>query len=353
MKVLALRADFGGCAKYRIEEPVKVLREKYGWDIRIDQDVNVDAEKHLGSKRYTIHEVKEDVDLIVIQRPLRHSVNAVMQQAQKQGIAVVVELDDDLENTHPKNAAYREVNPKYSDTSNWDWLRKTSDIADMVTVSTPALLHYAKHGRGVVIPNCIPDEVFDRVYTTGRGPSGVGWTGIVATHPGDLETAGNGIARALTKHKQDFHVVGEDIAVRQVLGLPYNVNVHATGWRPLDEYYQAIKETIKIGVIPLADNKFNHGKSHLKGIEMAALGIPFIASPTPEYLRLAEEGIGQIASTPDEWKSALDRLLTKPQKAYMLGQKYRSEVQKRYRYSLFAESWKDAWEAAVAYRKSQ
>src|SRR5690606_13985785 len=191
-----------------------------------------------------------------------------MEQAQKQGIAVVVELDDDLENTHPQNAAYREVHPKYSKNSNWEWLRKTADMADMVTVSTPALLHYAKHGRGVVIPNCIPDEVFDTVYPTGRGPSGVGWTGIVATHPGGLQVTGGGVGRALAKYKQDFHVVGDELAVRQALALPSSVKVHATGWVPLEEYYQTMKQTIKVGIIPLEDHVFNHGKSHLKGIEM-------------------------------------------------------------------------------------
>ena len=65
-----------------------------------------------------------------------------------------------------------------------------------------------------------------------------------------------------------------------------------------------------IGVVPLnLPLDFNEAKSALKGLEYAAAGIPFVASPSGEYKRLASMGIGRIASTPDEWVTHLTELL--------------------------------------------
>ena len=64
-----------------------------------------------------------------------------------------------------------------------------------------------------------------------------------------------------------------------------------------------------IGLVPLADIPFNHAKSNLKGLEYAISGIPYVASALPEYQRLANEGIGRVAVTPDHWIEELTALL--------------------------------------------
>lgn len=353
MKVLALRADNGGCAKYRIEEPIKAIQKKYDWDIRIDHDVNIDGTKIVDTGEYIIDEVKEDVDLIVVQRPLNRSFNAVIQQAQKQGIAVVVELDDDFQEVHPKNAAWKSVHPSFSPEANYEWLTKTASLADWVTVSTPSLTKYAPHGRYSILRNCVSEDAFD-LKASPHSQRGVGWSGTIQTHPGDLETTKGGISKALSKHSEDFHVVGDRTNVIGALGLTRGTLVHATGWMPISEYYKALIDNISIGVVPLEASAFNEAKSFLKGLEMAALGIPFIASPTSEYKLLSEKyGIGIIASTPEEWTKHLSTLLTNPKKAYMLGNKYRKLVKNTFTYDTYADDWAAAWQQAVAYRKSQ
>jgi hypothetical protein len=40
---------------------------------------------------------------------------------------------------------------------------------------------------------------------------------------------------------------------------------------------------IHVGLVPLTRGPFNEAKSYLKGLEYAAAGIPFIATPTEEY----------------------------------------------------------------------
>lgn len=352
MKVLALRADMGGCAKYRIHEPVKVLREQYGWDITIDNDIAIDGEKVLETGEYIIREVQEDVDLIVVQRPLNRSLLPVIEKAQEQGMAVIVEIDDDFHSVHPQNSAWKKVHPTFSPASNYEWLMKSSSIADLVTISTPALLHYAPHGRSRIIPNFVPDDIFD-VKATPYTKTGLGWTGTRQTHPGDLESTQGSIGKALRKAKQDFHLVGDPIGVSNALGLADETIMHSTGWVDIDNYYQTMKDNISVGIVPLERSQFNEAKSYLKGLELAALGIPFVATPTYDYRRLHEDyGVGILAESPDEWYKAVTSLLTKPARQYMLGNKYRETVKNHLTYSQNAHLWADAWESAVAYRKS-
>src|SRR5690606_5690133 len=122
VKVLALRADSGGCAFYRMYEPARVVQaldSTVQVDVRADLDV--EATRDPVTKLVTVSEVKEDVDLIIFQRPLSQAMYAAIVQAKKQGIATIVEMDDDLERVHPQNVAWTRMQPKYSPTSNYEW----------------------------------------------------------------------------------------------------------------------------------------------------------------------------------------------------------------------------------------
>ena len=73
--------------------------------------------------------------------------------------------------------------------------------------------------------------------------------------------------------------------------------------------YPSLLTHFHVGFIPLTRNPFNEAKSNLKGLEYAAAGIPFIATPTEEYRLLAEAGVGRLAETPDEWRDHATELL--------------------------------------------
>jgi hypothetical protein len=76
---------------------------------------------------------------------------------------------------------------------------------------------------------------------------------------------------------------------------------------PINDYPKLFKQ-MDIGIVPLSDVRFNDAKSYIKGLEYAAAGIPFIASPSPEYLELAEAGVGRIARNWDEWEYHFNEL---------------------------------------------
>lgn len=350
MKVLALRADYGGCSLYRIVEPARVVQEQFDVEVKIDSDLDVSATQH-GDGFVEVDGINEDVDLIVIQRPLNQSMHAVAVQAQKQGIAVIAELDDDFHSVHPRNPAYKQTQPDFAPMSNIDWLSKTIDLADWVTVSTPALTKYGAHGRVSVIRNCVPQRIFDIVPSPGSD-RGIGWTGTVRTHPGDLEMTEGGVSRAVQKIGQSFKVVGDGLGVAEALNLPGIMSVQATGWKPLNEYYQTIADNISVGIVPLIDSPFNNAKSNLKGLEMAALGIPFVASPSDEYFRLAMQGAGQLATTSDEWYRRIYSLATNGRSRTTAANKYQKVIQEHYVYERNAHEWYSVWQQAIAHRKS-
>jgi glycosyltransferase involved in cell wall biosynthesis len=231
------------------------------------------------------------------------------------------------------------VNPLYNSESNRNWLAKSCAIADLVVVSTPILAkRYGAHERVMVVPNCVPAWYCD--LQAKDHPLTVGWSGSVITHPGDLEETGGEIQGALDASGARFTVVGTGNGVRENLALRDEPD--ATGWRDLDKYPQAIQH-LDVGIVPLRLTPFNEAKSYLKGLEMAAVGVPFVASPTAEYRKLAAEGVGWIAESPAEWRFLVEQLARDRVQREALGEAWREVVRERYTVEGNAWRWLEAW----------
>lgn len=87
-----------------------------------------------------------------------------------------------------------------------------------------------------------------------------------------------------------------------------------------------VARAFDIGLLPLPDDAFAAGKSPIKALQYAACGIPCIASPvgaTCETVRDGETGLA--ATTGDEWKAAILRLLDDPSERNRLGDAARRE----------------------------
>jgi glycosyltransferase involved in cell wall biosynthesis len=85
------------------------------------------------------------------------------------------------------------------------------------------------------------------------------------------------------------------------------MDIPETGPLPFDGWMGAISH-LGVGVAPLADTSFNAAKSWLKPLELAAAGIPWVASPRIEYQRFAGLGAGLLAEKPKDWYRQLIRL---------------------------------------------
>lgn len=349
MKVNVYPADLGGCGHYRLIWPAEALAAQ-GVDVTVIRPTEPDEQQVQATwwtddaGVSTLVDVRApEADVVVLQRPLTDTLAQSIPMLQAQGIRVVVEIDDDFEMISRRNISWSAVHPASSPRRNWQHLREACRVADWVVVSTPALAtRYGKHGRVSVVPNCVPSWYLG-VEAEPHDGVVVGWTGTVQTHPDDLQVTRGAVGRAVRAAGATFAVVGTGKGVRDRLGL--DEQPLAAGWVPIERYPEAVAQ-FDVGIVPLELTAFNEAKSWLKGLEMAALGVPFVASPTGPYLELAKRGAGLTASKPREWESTVRRLALEGPERLERAEAAR-EVARRLTIEGHADRWLEAWGRAA------
>jgi len=351
LKVQVHAADKGGCGFYRLIWPGRALGSQSSRvEVEVIEYDNPKArlqtmmmDTKTGPHVYSLMQ-PPDCDVIVLQRPLSQILVETIPFLQKQGIAVVVELDDDFEAMHPNHTAFLRTRPRWNPDHNWTWLKKACQQADMVTVSTPALARkFGAHGRCRLIPNYLPDMWFRLPRREPNALPVTGWAGLVTAHPNDLKQVGTAVKDAVNDGLTEVACVGTGASVARDFGVE---EVRASGWVPLQDYPRAL-QAFDVGVVPLDLTPFNQAKSALKGLEFAAAGVPFVASPTEAYAELRREyGLGILASRA-EWQKRLRRLLTDPDYREMRAEHGRETVAQHFRMADHLELWEEAWLAAA------
>jgi glycosyltransferase involved in cell wall biosynthesis len=212
--------------------------------------------------------------------------------------------------------------------------------ATLVTVSTkPLAAVYAKHGRWQVIDNYVPESYLDVEPQEHRS---FGWPGTTQSHPDDLQVMG-GAVRDLVADGLDFRVIGPRSGVQKALRLPEEPE--HTGRVEMDDWVKEVA-TLQVCLAPLSASKFNLAKSRLKLIEASAVGVPWVASPRPEYRRtFAESGAGILADTPKQWYVGVRKLMGDDVLRKELGERGREWMQTQ---TIEANSWRwlEAWTRA-------
>lgn len=344
MRVVMGIPDQAGCGHYRIMYPGRAL-EAEGHEVELAKEM-----KDVTMSQGTVIKVPPvEADVLVMQRPLQRLNVEMLAVIREQGVAVVVDVDDDFNSIDPQHFAWRRYQPRFSPVSNREHLSRACQIADLVTVTTPALAQrYGAHGRTAVLPNCIPKAMLGTVPAQKRDGNTVGWPGHVATHPNDLQATRGGVAMAVREERARFLNVGNGDGVRAALDLDEEPAV--TGSQEFEDYPHAVAQ-LDVGIAPLADTKFNEAKSALKGMEMAAVGVPFIASPTADYRRIAAEGIGHLAASKSRsWRRAVLDLLQDESLREERAMKAREALIDKHLMENNAWRWVEAYEQAIRNR---
>lgn len=320
--VLVLTVEKDGSSRCRLEYPARALQAQ-GADVKI---------RH-AAKGGTF----PDADVIVVNRPVRELQARLVLALVDSGHRVVVDMDDDLDDLSPDHSMFG------LDTF---WLHGACRVASAVTVSTPGLLDIYGYGHGVVVRNRIPESML----TVGPKPHVkpfVGWYGTVGSHPNDLQQCGLGVKAAMFATGAEFIYTGPQVEIprlRDALLLHHEV-IQATGWYHDRALFAKAVASATVGIVPLENTMFNWCKSWLKGLEFAACGVPFVASPTEEYLRLSGMGAGVTATTTLHWKRWLTSILRNPDLHEELVVKGR-EVASNLTYEKGAGEYWDAWVGA-------
>jgi hypothetical protein len=362
VKVYVYPGDRTGCGSYRLIWPAEAVAAHCpDWDVVIIPPEIRSVQARLDRNGHVVQEdFPADADLIILQRPTMRFLPDLVPLLRARGVAVIVDMDDDLAHIHPRNPAFATLaktlympHPKLKNRripipnthSPQNAARACAD-ATMVTTTTPQLAASYGPGHSVVLPNCVPARYLDVPHVDSDL---VGWGGSVHSHPDDLQQVGSAIQQFVTGGGR-FETVGAVEGVARALGLASDPG--GPGPVDIDTWPSAIAR-FGIGVAPLADTRFNAAKSWLKALELNAVGVPCVASPRADYSAWADRSPGTIlAPKPRVWLAMLRALAGDSPRRREMSEAGR-DAARSFTIEGNAWRWAEAWEAAVLAQRAK
>lgn len=294
-----------GCAYYRQVLPARLLGER-DWDVQVGLP-RVHPEQGVGIAYEDGALFGFDVSVfkLFMHRSVPHLINVM----QARGETVVIDVDDFHFAMHEENIAHRATNPHANPENNRGFYEQSMRYADILTVSTAFLADfYNSRCRDVrLVRNAVVSSDFSPVEQP-ESPV-FGWLGGTLWRSGDIEMLAEWMPGFVKQHGVGVHHVGHIPNDADHFGVRAGLKRVQTTPMQLIPNVPAALHNFHVGLVPLTRNPFNEAKSYLKGLEYAASGIPFIATPTEEYRILARAGVGRLAEGPDEWRDHATELL--------------------------------------------
>lgn len=343
---------YGGIAYYRVIKPSQVLREFYDIEV-IGQDFT-----HWGTMDEAYTRLGRDYDLIISKHIMNGQMASnILATAQHYKRKVIVDMDDNYLDIRADNPAAKDYEIGKEGRS---YMQAFLELADGITVSTQPLKElYLRHNKKIdVLPNCNDIKDWATPFKRNDGFIRIGYAGGSA-HNDDLDLICEPIAKILHKYPNViFETVGA-ISVekaREMAGKMLKFANHKilerfriTGgtlaWQGYPELLSS--QGWDIGIAPLIDEPFNRGKSHIKWMEYAMIGIPTVASPVYPYIeavqkvKVIEHGkTGLFASNADEWFENLEMLVKNPDIRERLARNAYEFIKEEWQQEQWAKKWK-------------
>lgn len=188
--------------------------------------------------------------------------------------------------------------------------------------------HARAHSRRVeVVPSCIDPDRQPLHHHDHTELATIGWIGSQTTTP-YLDPVLPVLA-ALNRDRAaaKLIVIGGDTGVREAW-------IEHRAWAP--EAEPELIASFDIGLMPLPDTEWARGKCGYKALQYFSAGVPAIVSPVGIASRLVGDGRGLIATTPDEWRAALTRLIDDVDERRERGAAAREFAEREYSYRRWA-----------------
>lgn len=203
---------------------------------------------------------------------------------------------------------------------------KTVEIVRRARLVIAGNAHLASWTRGinpnvVRISTTIDTDSYRPRVSRREGPLCIGWSGSVTTVP-YLRTIEGVLRDVQRRHGVRLRVIGD--ATYRLEG----AEIEALPWREETEVTDL--QEIDIGVMPVIDEEWALGKAGLKGMQYMALGIPTVMSPFGSGAELAEGGAAVLATSHQEWRDSLVRLIENEGERHALAEAGRRRVVERY-----------------------
>jgi glycosyltransferase involved in cell wall biosynthesis/SAM-dependent methyltransferase len=286
-----------------------------------------------------------DADIVILWRATwSEDVKQVVRRAWQAGARVVFDVDDlmvdpdmatldTIDGIRTQGLTEDAVRDMYA------LVRRTAEAADACICTTSELAAPLRRIGKVthVVPNGFDDATFVRSRLAVR---------VRASGPDDGRCR-IGYAAGSRTHQRDFAVLAEPLA-EVMRAHPHTRLVVFRSAFDLDEFpmFDDLRSQVEWrDIVPLAElptelarldvnlaplevgNPFCEAKSDLKYFEAALVDVPTVASPTGPFRRSIVDGVtGFLADGPDEWRSALDKLVVDPDLRRSVGRGARDAV---------------------------
>jgi hypothetical protein len=227
---------------------------------------------------------------------------AIVRQAKAAGVKIVYDVDDRFDEIPEGNPA-AELYVKEKQDEVWEMI----ELADLVTVSTPALYQFVE-GRAHaarVVPNMIPASIWPSAAAPDPSITKILWAGS-PTHGRDLSIVASALRAVLERHqgKVRFACFGQNVPEELMAVAAY---VDRLPFVAFDEYADQLSDVgADFAIAPLERSLFNDAKSAVKYLEYAASGYPAFCSPVGEYPALGALGAPLTLVKDDQWEGQLE-----------------------------------------------
>ena len=198
--------------------------------------------------------------------------------------------------------------------------------AATVCAGNDYLKDYAERAgaRAIVLPTVVDIDHYVPATSRPDRPVTIGWIGSPSTWQ---------FVRPILPILADLC---RDLGVRfAAVGAGPGAEVDRFDGLTLDPWTEASEiasvQAMDIGIMPLPDEPWARGKCGYKLIQYMACGLPVVASPVGVNAEIvADGGTGLLATDPDQWRTALTRLIGDPALRAAMGQAGRARAVERY-----------------------
>lgn len=339
---LVIAADRHACGRERVTKPYTDM-QKYNSD-KIQFDI-LDEE---GGKVEFVKLLMYDA--VLLQRPTVTQIPLVIAELQKNGIKVVVEIDDRLDFVARDNVASSVF---YNNSDANKTFFECMMMADAVHTTTPEIAQAYKlknKNKNIkVFYNAIDfsDPVYKQEPLRNQYPAGqinVLWAGSTS-HWDSIKYIKGVIEHPIMAHERAHLIICGNEQFFDIFDLPPEKKTYIRGVEDVNAF-PVMPSHGHISLAPVVQSAFNDGKSELKCLESGVWKSPIIASPVAPYQRFQGQGGGIMlckGNKPISWQKNLNKLLSNPDEITRLGQEAYENIVANYDQNIINQQRYEWW----------
>jgi glycosyltransferase involved in cell wall biosynthesis len=327
--VLIGSLDLPQCRKYRVIQRQEMIECITGTKLVVADYNNVNHWRT---------QLQIAAKVVLYRIPNQKIVQDILTESRRLGLAVCYDIDDavfdlDTVKSNP-NLTYLSRRVRKALFHDALVFSEAMHQCDIITVSTPGLQRLVKRRFPAipcyVVPNGVDAETIHygavarkQASASGSKPFRILIPSGSLAHAADTDVVIDGVRHFLGRCSEAQIVTmghfdaGNALHNNPALKLHNDPALKKLPFLPYSEYLRVLA-TVDCVLVPLADSKFNNGKSIVRLIDATEVGVPVVASPIGEYSELALASAFFPARSPEEWRDALETIAASRQEVSRL-----------------------------------